>query len=80
MTWDTGFKVSELEMIKIHVLLYCLQRIKVWFSAIDGIMQNSVLKISFICRVQATGPWILEMDKFCVFLAKYLGSTGSLDK
>ena len=68
------------EWLKICVLLYFLQHIKVRFSATDGIMWNSVLKISFIHRVQATGPWILEMDKFHVFLAKYLGSTDSLDK
>ena len=30
--------------------------------------------ISFISRVQATGAWILKMDEFHVFLAKYLGS------
>ena len=80
MTWGTGYKVFELEMLKICVLLYFVQCIKVRFSAIDGITQNSVLKISFACGVQATGPWILEMDEFHVFLAKYLDSTGSLDK
>ena len=78
MTWGTGYKVFELEMLKIGVLLYFLQCIKVQFSAIDGIMQNSVLNISFICGVQATGPWILEMDEFHIFLAKYLDSTDSL--
>ena len=77
MTWGTGYEVFELEMLKIHVLLKCT---KVWFSAIDGVRQNSVLKISFIRRVQATGLWILELDKFHVFLAKYLNSTGSLDE
>ena len=65
-------------MLEIHILLSFLQCIKVLFSAMDGITLNSVLKISFIRRVQATCPWILEMDEFHVFLAKYLDSTGSL--
>ena len=57
MTWGTGYKVYELEMLKITVLLYFLQciNIKVQFNAMDGITRNSVLKISFIHRVQATG-------------------------
>ena len=33
----TGYMVFELEMLEIHVFLYCLQCIKVQFSAIDGI-------------------------------------------
>ena len=43
-------------------------------------MQNSEQEISFVCKTQVTGPWILEMDEFHIYLAKYLGSAGSLDE
>ena len=75
--WTQGFQARNAQ---IHVLLNFLQCVKVQFSATDGIMQNSVLKISFIHGVQATDPWILEMDEFHIFLAKYLDSNGSLDE
>ena len=46
----------------------------------DGITQNSASRFLLVPEVHVTGPWILKRDEFHVFLAKYLGSTGSLDE
>ena len=61
-------------MFKIPDFLKCM---KVQFSAMGGIMQNSVSKFLFIHGVHVTGPLILERDEFHVFLPKYMVSTGS---
>ena len=80
ISWGTGYRLLGLEMLKIPDFLGFLKCIKAWFSEMGGITQNSASRFLFIHGVHVTGPWILERDEFCVFLVKYLGSTGSLDE
>ena len=67
-------------MLEIPAFWYFLRYIKVQFSAICGITQNSVTMISFICQACVAGPWILERCEICIIPGKSLGSSGLLDE
>ena len=75
--WIQGFQAGNAQNACFSVYLQCT---KVRFNVTDGIMQNSVLRISFRYGTHAAGPWILEMDEFHMFLAKCLYLAGSLDE
>ena len=80
ISWGTGYRLLRLEMLEIPDFLGFLRCIKAWIGAMGGITQNSVSRFLFICGVHVIGPWMLERDEFCVFLAKYLSLTGSQDE